>query len=108
MNKLMRHLTTTGIAAVAAGGALLAGGGSAVAATAPQHSARAHCPPALAAGHGPSRRSPAHQYIDPWVLDQLRVFDPAAARRITVFDPWVRDQLAQFEGQAARFDGQGS
>ncbi|MEW2291215.1 hypothetical protein ABZ719_00705 [Streptomyces sp. NPDC006743] len=108
MNKLMRHLTTTGIAAVAAGGALLAGGGSAVAATTPQHGGRAHCPPAVAAGHGVSRRSPAHQHIDPWVLDQLRVFDPAAARRITVFDPWVRGQLAQFEGQAARPDGQGS
>jgi hypothetical protein len=32
-------------------------------------------------------------------MDQLRMFDPAAARRIAVYDPWVKDQLAQFAGQ---------
>ncbi|MER7717584.1 hypothetical protein ABTX99_11630 [Streptomyces flaveolus] len=99
MNKPMRHAVTTGIAAIGVGGALLAGAGSATAA-APQHRGHADRPATVTAGHHHARRSASHQRIDPWVMDQLRMFDPAAARRIAVYDPWVKDQLAQFAGQA--------
>jgi hypothetical protein len=100
MNKPMRHVVTTGIAAIGVGGALLAGAGSATAAPA-QHSGHTDRPAAVAAGHHHhTQRSASHQRIDPWVMDQLRLFDPAAAQRIAVYDPWVKDQLAQFAGQA--------
>ncbi|WP_077800818.1 hypothetical protein [Streptomyces sp. JHA26] len=99
MNKPMRHVVATGIAAVGVGGALLAGAAPATAAPAQDrgHSAR---PAATTAGHHPhTRGSASHRHIDPWVMDQIRQFDPAAARRIAVYDPWVKDQLAQFAGR---------
>ncbi|MFI8951437.1 hypothetical protein ACIGO6_33630 [Streptomyces sp. NPDC053750] len=94
MKNLTRHLAATGIAAVTAGSALLAGGGSATAAgqPAPHTGTRA----ATAAGHHGSQRAPAHRHVDPWVMDQLRMFEPAAAQRIEAYDPWIKDQLAQF------------
>ncbi|MER6848763.1 hypothetical protein AB0A81_29150 [Streptomyces flaveolus] len=98
MNKPMRHVVTTGIAAVGVGGALLAGAGSATAT--PQHRGHTDRPATVTAGRHHARSSALHQRTDPWVMDQLRRFDPAAARRIAVYDPWVKDQLAQFAGQA--------
>ncbi|MYR41413.1 hypothetical protein [Streptomyces sp. SID5910] len=99
MNKPMRHVVTTGIAAVGIGGALLAGAGSATAAP-PQHRGHSARPAAAPAGHHHhSRRSGSHQRVDPWVMGQIRQFDPAAAQRLAVYDPWVKDQLAQFAGQ---------
>ncbi|MET9143965.1 hypothetical protein ACFUCQ_03985 [Streptomyces sp. NPDC057197] len=99
MNKPMRRLVTTGIAAVAASGAFMAGAGSAAAAT----SQPAGCPgPApVTTAHAAAQRSAPHRHIDRWVLDQLRLFDPAAAHRLAIYDPWVKDQLAQFAGQLA-------
>ncbi|MFB7597371.1 hypothetical protein [Streptomyces sp. NPDC056160] len=95
MNKLMRHITTASITAVAVGGTLLAGGGAAVAAT-PQHSGRPGHPAPVAARHEPAPRAAAHHRLDPWIMDQLRLFEPAVARRIAVYEPWVQDQLAWF------------
>ncbi|MEU9591551.1 hypothetical protein AB0D84_17760 [Streptomyces sp. NPDC048193] len=98
MNKPMRHALTTGIAAMGVGGAVLAGAGPATAAT-PQHSRHPDRPAAATARHHHAQRPASHRRVDPWVMDQLRLFDPAAAQRIAVYDPWVKDQLAQFAGQ---------
>ncbi|MGV9291272.1 hypothetical protein [Streptomyces sp. NPDC003719] len=99
MNKPMRHVVTTGIAAMGIGGALLAGGGPAAAA-APHHRGHSDRPATATAGPQHAQRSASHRRVDPWVMDQLRQFDPAAAHRLAVYDPWVKDQLAQFAGQA--------
>ncbi|MEU3660298.1 hypothetical protein AB0E77_11105 [Streptomyces sp. NPDC032940] len=100
MNKPMRHAVTTGIATLGVGGALLAGAGPATAA-APQHGGHSARPAATPAGHRHHGRTPvSRQRIDPWVLDQIRQFDPTAARRLAVYDPWVKDQIAQFAGQS--------
>ncbi|MFJ8542473.1 hypothetical protein ACIRFH_10745 [Streptomyces sp. NPDC093586] len=98
MNKLVQHVTTTGLAAVAVGGVLLAGGEPAMAAP-PQHSGHSGHPAAVTAERHPARRPASHQRVDPWVMGQLRMFDPAAAHRLAVYDPWVKDQLTRFAGQ---------
>ncbi|GAA2597541.1 MULTISPECIES: hypothetical protein [Streptomyces] len=99
MNKPMRHLRITGMVAAAVGGALLVGGGPAMAAS-PQQPGGHTDRPATVTTSAPQAHSPAsHRRVDPWVLDQLRQFDPAAAQRLAVYDPWVKDQLTQFAAQ---------
>ncbi|MEV7794315.1 hypothetical protein [Streptomyces sp. NPDC087512] len=97
MKNMTRNLAATGVAAVTATSALLAGTGPAAAAG--QHVHRTGSRAAAAAAHHPSPRPAPHRRVDPWVMDQLRVFDPAAAHRLAVYDPWVKDQLAWLAGQ---------
>ncbi|MGW1801734.1 hypothetical protein ACWCQN_38925 [Streptomyces sp. NPDC001984] len=46
--------------------------------------------------HHPSRHSTTHWHTDPWVADQLAVFDPRAAQLVAIVDPWIKDQLILF------------
>ncbi|MER6982752.1 hypothetical protein [Streptomyces carpinensis] len=96
MKKLMRLVATLGVSATVAGGALLATSGSATAATA-QTVRHVHTQTAAAStGHCGTQGHGAHRGPDPWIMDQLKMFEPAAAKRVAVFDPWVKDQLAMF------------
>jgi hypothetical protein len=96
MKKLMRRIATAGASAVVVGGALFATGGSAMAAT-PQTPVHASArTTAVNTGHRCSQYRTAHQRINPWVADQVAMFDPSAAKRLAMFDPWIKDQLALF------------
>ncbi|MGW9033251.1 hypothetical protein ACWGQ5_57135 [Streptomyces sp. NPDC055722] len=94
MKKLIRRVTTSGVCAVVVTGGLFAADGSATAAT----SHTTGRTPARTVADDTVRCShrTACQGIDPWVADQLAMFDPAAAKRLAVYDPWVKDQLALF------------
>ena len=95
MTRLMRRFAVVIIPSVVAAGALLGTGSPAIAATAQLAAHPSARIPAIV-----NEQMAAHRHIDPWIADQLALFDPAAARRIAVYDPWVKDQLARFADQA--------
>jgi hypothetical protein len=94
MKKLIRRVTTSGVCAVVVAGALFAADGSATAAT--SHTTGRTPARTVADDTGHYSHRTARQGMDPWVADQLAMFDPAAAKRLAVYDPWVADQLALF------------
>ncbi|GAA3062038.1 hypothetical protein [Streptomyces glomeratus] len=97
MNKLVRRIITASASAVFVGGALFATGGLASAAT--PHPAGPTPAPAVVVqgGHGDfAGNATVNGRVDPWITDQLTMFDQWAGHRPGTYDAWITDQLALF------------
>ncbi|MFJ5531856.1 hypothetical protein [Streptomyces sp. NPDC093261] len=103
MNKLVRRVSIVAASAAFVGGVLFAAGGPAAAA-APQ--AAGHIPARVAVvqdGHTDAAEHvtvTVNGRVDPWIADQLDMYDHSVARGMTTYDTWIMDQLAQFTAPA--------